>query len=338
MIYCGHMQSKEKYFLYILLAGALVVTFFIFLPFLIPLVLGVSFSVVLSPLYKRILTELKGRSSLAALLTVISFIFIVCIPLTGIAILGYQETQSVFSTDPNTITPSVSQMVATVQSRIPEWMNIDVQAQIAKVLPVISQNIGNIFSATFGTLLSLFLVILSMFFFLRDGKQWRAAVIKINPLSDSRNEVILNSLERSIRGIVTGYLFIALVQGILMGLGMWVFGVPHVILWGLAAAVAALIPVVGTLAVSVPITIYLFATGNTLPAIGFMSWALVLVGRIDNVLNPIVVGRKVNIHPLMILLSVLGGVSFFGPAGILLGPLVASLLYTLITMYRQEFE
>ncbi len=330
------MEARERYFLYTLLAATLVVTFFIFVPFLIPLVLGASFSVVLRPLYQGLLRKLKGHASLAAFSTVFCFVIIVCLPLTAIILLGYQEAQSVFSADPHTIAPSMSQLIQTTQSSIPQWINIDLQDQAKKILPVISENIGNIFSATLGTLMSLFIVLLSMFFFLRDGKEWRQAVVKITPLSDKRNNLILNSLEQSIRGVVTGYLLIAIIQGILVGVGLWVFGVPHVVLWSFAAAIAALIPVIGTLAVSVPITIYLFTTGDTLSAIGFMSWSLVLVGGIDNILNPIIVGRKVNIHPLMILLSVLGGVSFFGPAGILLGPLVASLLYTLISLYRES--
>jgi predicted PurR-regulated permease PerM len=332
------MDSKEKYFLYILLASSLVLTFFIFLPFLVPLIFGVSFAVLLHPWFRRMLRVLGGRRSLSAFITILSFIIIICIPIAGIGFVGYQETQSMLLGDSALLAPSASQVLQGLQEKLPQWLDINVQEQVTNLIQVISRNTGSIFSATFGTLMSLFLMVLSMFFFLRDGKQWRESVIKINPLSDSRNNIIIDSLERSIKGIVQGYLLIAVIQGTLTGVGLWIFGVPHVVLWGAAAAIASLVPIIGTLAVTVPIVIYLFLIGDTLSAVGFLGWAVLLVGGVDNILNPIVVGCRVNIHPLMILLSVLGGVSFFGPAGILLGPLSASLLYTLITMYRKEFS
>jgi predicted PurR-regulated permease PerM len=142
----------------------------------------------------------------------------------------------------------------------------------------------------------------------------------------------------TINGVIRGYLLIALIQGILMGLGLVIFGVPNPALWGLVAGIAALVPTIGTGLVAIPIIIYLYTTGDTASAVGFLAWATVIVGLIDNLLNPIIVGRKINIHPLVILFSVLGGIALLGPAGILVGPLIVSLLYTLGNMYLRKFE
>ncbi len=332
------MQAREKYFLYLLLAACLILTFFVFLPFLIPLALGIAFAVLLAPWYQALLVKTGNRANLSAFLTVAAFICIIVVPLAGIGILGYQEAQSMFSGDSPVLAPNISNALVSLQKQLPALAGINIDEYVQNALGFLAGNVGAVFSATFSTLLSFFLMVLSLFFFLRDGDHWRTAVIKVSPLSGDRNRLILDEMQKSIRGIIQGYLLIALIQGILMGIGLFVFDVPHAVLWGILAGIAALIPVIGTMAVSIPVAMYLYIVGGIVPALGFMAWAGVLVGMVDNVLNPIIVGRKVNIHPLMILLSVLGGVSFFGPAGILLGPLLASLLYTLIIMYRKDFE
>lgn len=103
-------------------------------------------------------------------------------------------------------------------------------------------------------------------------------------------------------------------------------------------ALTALIPSIGTSIVLVPAIIFLFATGMPIHAFGLLIWSAIIVGTIDNVLNPILVGRGVNIHPFFILLSVLGGITFFGPIGFMLGPMILSFLFTLLDIYRLDFE
>jgi predicted PurR-regulated permease PerM len=159
-----------------------------------------------------------------------------------------------------------------------------------------------------------------------------------SPLPDHDDEKILSRLENAVNAVIKGYLFIALVQGVLVGFGFWIFHVPHAALWGVVAAIASLIPAVGTGLVSIPAIAFLFFTGDTFSAIGLLLWASILVGTIDNFLTPLVVGTKIHISPFLILFSVLGGISLLGPVGILVGPLTLSLLYTLISIYRNEFK
>jgi hypothetical protein len=124
----------------------------------------------------------------------------------------------------------------------------------------------------------------------------------------------------------------------MMGAGMAFFGVPNSALWGVIAAIGSLIPTVGTALVSVPATIFLFATGNTPGGIGMAIWAFMIVGWVDNLLNPIIISSKINIPQIMVLFSVLGGLVLLGPIGFLMGPLTVSLLYALISIYNHEFK
>ncbi len=142
----------------------------------------------------------------------------------------------------------------------------------------------------------------------------------------------------AVNSAVIGTLLVAVIQGVLMGFGLWIFNVPNGALWGVVAAVLSFIPTFGTALVSVPAVIFLFMTGDTTSAVGLLVWAVVIVGLVDNFLGPLVVGRKVNIPSILILFSVLGGVSMLGPVGILVGPLTVSLLYSLISIYRHEFN
>jgi len=123
-----------------------------------------------------------------------------------------------------------------------------------------------------------------------------------------------------------------------MGIGLAIFNVPDWALWGLVAGIAAIVPPLGTAVVSVPAIIFLFLTGNTGPAIGLLFWSVLIVGMGDNVLNPYIVGHKINIPPFLILFSVLGGIALLGPVGILIGPLTVGLLYTLTEIYQSEFK
>lgn len=121
-----------------------------------------------------------------------------------------------------------------------------------------------------------------------------------------------------------------------MGIGLALFGVPNPVLWGVVAGVASLVPSIGTAVISVPVIIFLWFSGMHAQALGMLIWAGALVGMVDNVLSPFIIGKNTDIPPLLILFSVLGGVSLMGPIGILVGPLVISLLHTLISIYRTE--
>ena len=125
----------------------------------------------------------------------------------------------------------------------------------------------------------------------------------------------------------------AVTQGLLAGIGFTIFGVPNAALWGFITVIAALVPILGTSIVLTPIIIYLFAFDTLFSAIGLLAWGMLAVGLIDNFLGPKLMQRKIRIHSFLILLSVLGGLSLFGPIGFLIGPLFLALLSTLLDIY-----
>ena len=335
------MQPKiiEKFFFFGLLLATLVFAFFIFRPFWIVLVLGVSFSIVFYPIYAW-LHKNHFPNWLAALVTLLSFIVVLCIPLFSIGTIVFNQSQNLYHSviSGGNVTPFLSSLGSKINYFLPNGITFNLNEIISGFISFLTSNIANIFSATVTVLFSFVLLLLTIFYFLKDGEKWREALLQLSPLSGAADQKILDRLTQTINGVIKGYLLIAFIQGILMSIGLTIFHVPNAAIWGVIAGIASTIPPLGTAVVSVPAVIFLFATGHTPAAIGLLVWAVFVVGAGDNFLNPYIVGHKINIPPFLILFSVLGGIALLGPVGILIGPLTVSLLYTLTDIYQTEFK
>lgn len=321
-------NTLRPYFLIALIAVFSILTFFIFRPFLIVLVFAAVFAVVLQPLYRNILLRMSGSPGLAAFITMMITVVCILIPLTFITMQIASEAQSLYvsiaesggETYLNTVIKSIS------------VDQVSVDKYVKDGLAWLVQNLGGAFSGAAKLLLSFFIFLIALYYFLRDGEKLKRTIIDVSPLADTDDNAVLARLEQAVNSVIRGSLTIALIQGVLTSIGFALSGVPNSILWGVVAAFAALIPGVGTSLVLAPGVAYLFIIGATAPAIGLLVWSVVAVGMIDNLLGPRLVGKGMRIHPLIVLLSVFGGLAFFGPAGIFLGPLCTSLLFALISI------
>ena len=153
------------------------------------------------------------------------------------------------------------------------------------------------------------------------------------PIADGYVEEIFGKITGAVNAVIRGALAVALAQGVVAGVGFMVFGVPNPIFLGLLTVIGSLLPIVGAAIVTVPAIIYLAVTGTMLGTVGLALWSVLLVGLVDNFLRPLLMKRDMNIHPLFILLSVLGGLNLFGPIGFLLGPVILSLFAALLELY-----
>lgn len=332
-------SKTEKYFLFGLLAIVLVLTLAILFPFLTVFILGAAFAVVINPVYLWIKKHITmKKSGLASLITVIIFLLVLCIPLFFMGTVIFNQAQNAYhfiisNGDTNVL---IQKIDTAINNIMPEGFTFDTHGKIVALTSFISNNIGNFFTYTFNTILMMLLTIFSMFYILKDGGKWREELIKILPLSEKNIKEILLDLKNSINRILKGSFFIAIVQGILSWLGLWIFGVPNPALWGVVAGLASFIPNLGTSIVSIPAMLFLFFTGMEIQALGLLLWSVLLVGTIDNILSPYIISKNTEVPPLFILFSILGGISLMGPIGILLGPLILSLLYGLVAIYKKE--
>ncbi|MBK5215399.1 MAG: AI-2E family transporter [Candidatus Pacebacteria bacterium] len=336
-----HISSTEKYFLFALLSLTIVLTVLIFYPFLAMFVLAAAFAVVLNPIYMWIKVKLVGNISwLASLLTVIMFLLFLVIPLFFIGKAIFIETQNLYLSIASSGTSGhfLQSLDTSITKFLPSGFNFDINAKIIQIVSSLSNNLASFFSSTLNSILMFILMVFTLFYLLMNGESWEKGVLKILPLKDENANEILQNLKISINKIFKGSFIIAIAQGVLAWVGFTIFGVPNAIIWAVVAGVASFIPTVGTSIVSVPAMLFLFFTGMEMQALGLLIWSVLLIGMIDNILSPYIISKDTEIPSLFVLFSILGAISLVGAMGILIGPLVLSLLYSLISIYKKELN
>lgn len=321
---------EHQFFITVMVLVAALV-FFVFLPELNVIVLGISFAILFQPWYEKLRRIM--RDSFAAALIVLVAIILILVPLIFFGFQIFLEAQGLYAyLASGGGAPAADIFRQAVHNFLPS-LNIDFSAYVQQALGILIANIGPIFSGVVGAIGALFLSFFAFYYFLKDGTKLRPGIISGSPLSADRTEEILKKLHDMASSVVRGSLVVSVFYGILVGIGFFIVGLPSAILWGGVTVVASFIPVFGVMLIVVPGIIYLAAVGNIAAAIGLLAWTFAMSVFMENFLRPRLLGRRAKIHPLLMLLAVLGGISFFGPIGILLGPLALSLLLTLLNIY-----
>ncbi len=337
-------KTRQLVFFILFLIATLTVFFFIAAPYIGAIFLALITATLFKGPHERLLTFFNGRKNLAALTSVVLVLAIILIPLLIIGPLLVKESATLYATvqDSNTDLESLDKTVGALEtflnSRFPSLQVdldrfLNIGPYIDRALIWLSGNLASFFSNVLRITLSAFLYVLSLFYLFKDGKTLTKNIILWSPLFDMHDTLILHKISTTVISVLRGQLMVGLIQGFLTGLGFWIFGVPNPIIWGSVAAVSSLIPAIGTSFVSIPAIVYLLITGDAWQGIGLLLWAAVAVGTIDNILAPYLMNRGVQIHPFLVLVSVLGGISFFGPIGFIAGPVVLSLLFALLELY-----
>lgn len=343
------MENKSQhYFFLIILAATLVFTVLIFYPYLTSLLIAVVFSVMFRPLHRwvsKIFSKGNQKSSLSTFITLFVVAVLVITPLIFLAKQIYVESEHLYFSlteegQRSSIIHSLNSISASLSERLfgifpaYDFNSLNITTYIQNFLEWSFANLDTIFSSVSKFALQIFIMLFALFYLIRDGGKLKQDIISLSPLSDNYDEKIFSKLKQAIRSVVMGSLVVSFIQGVLTGIGFYVFGVPNPALWGSFAVVAALIPGIGTSLVLLPGVLYLFFVSTNIHALGLLIWGIVAVGLIDNYLGPNLVNRGVHIHPFLILLSVMGGLVFFGPIGFIAGPLMVALLFALLEIYK----
>ncbi|MCK5027422.1 MAG: AI-2E family transporter [Candidatus Pacebacteria bacterium] len=328
---------EMSFFLLLIFAGVTFL-FFIFKPYLLALFVGLIFAIVFAPVYQKLNQRLNGRATISSLITVILVLVVILIPLFVLGTVLFQEAKdaTIQLQQGDSAALFLEEKISAIEGYVNDLapdanFNIDLRKIVVDGVNWIAKNLNVLFSEFAKGTINLFLMIISLFFFLRDGEKIKKTVIEWSPLDDKYDERILKKMTTAVNSVIKGTLFIAAIQGFLSGIGFAIFGVPSPVLWGSIAAIAALIPSVGTGLILMPAVLYLYFSAAPLWAlIGLVVWGVGVVGLVDNFLRPILIEKGIKIHPFLILLSVFGGISFFGPIGFLAGPITLSFVFALI--------
>jgi predicted PurR-regulated permease PerM len=329
----------EYVFFFTILVGAGYMVWQVLSPFITALALSVIIVTICYPLYEKIesLVYHNNKTLAAALTTAVALVLIV-LPLAFISTIFVREMVSFYQVlgagQELSIERYVSGIETTIQAYIPEF-NINITEQIRQTAEWFVGNIGSIFAGTISTIFVIFIALIGSFYFFRDGREFIKILIKISPLPDADDHVILSRLGKAVRSVATGVLLVSLIQGISAALGFTIFGIDRAVLWGAIGGILAMIPGIGTSVIMVPGILFLFFSGSTTAALGLLVWMIVSIVIIDNIVGPQLMSRGNSMHPFIILTAVLGGLSTFGPMGFIVGPVIVTLFIVLLEIYNQ---
>jgi predicted PurR-regulated permease PerM len=332
-------KTFQSFFFLATLCGVLVLAACILLPFFASLVLAAVFAVMFSPLYQKVLRLVHGRRGVAANIVLLctSLLFFVPAVLLGSKIfIESRDFYTIIRSDQEKIISNFQlfwSQQKTLSRYLPQ-LPTDFGTIVEQVAGWVVGHLGGFFSGTLQVFMGLFVGIIAFYYFLKDGQKFIASIMVLSPLPDAYDRQILSRIQLAITSVVRGSLLVALIQGLISGIGYTLFAVPGAAFLGVLTAIGALVPGIGTAAVIFPVVVFLLLSGNLASGIGLLCWGIVAVGLIDNILGPRLVGRGLRIHPFFVLVSVLGGVSVFGPFGFIIGPMVLALLFAFLDLYK----
>ena len=340
-------QRRPLIFLVVLLAVLLPFLLQVVWPFLTSFLLASLLAVVTHPV-KEWLSRRIHRPGLATFLTTFATVIVVG---TVFAFAGFTISRELTAAYdalsrqsleeggwPALVTHTSDRVVDALSAHLPvskEAIRTELIVRMKSASGYLLNNIGAAVGGMATVLLTSLLVTVFLYFLLRYGKDWINRLAALTPLDPRTTASLIRTVHASVVANVYGVFAAAVGQGLLLGLGFWAVGVRAPVLWGAIGGLASFIPVVGAPLVWVPVAIAFLLMGSYWKALLLGLWGSLVVGSVDNVLRPFVVGTREKQHPVLIALAALGGTYAFGPLGILLGPLLVSVAAGLMEEIQQ---
>jgi predicted PurR-regulated permease PerM len=337
---------EDKAFVILLVAVSLAFGW-ILRPFYGAVLWATIIAIVFARLYRRLVVSLRQRRTLAALATLVIVLVLVILPLAALTGLLVQEGAGVYQRI-QAGDLDVGRYFQEVFNALPDWLTtlLDrfgltnlgvVQDRLSAALRKSSQFLAaqalNLGQNTLNFIVSLFIMLYLVFFLLRDGDALLERIKAAIPLPLAQQRTLISRFTRVIRATVKGNLVVAVVQGALGGLIFWLLGVHAPVLWAALMAVLSLLPAVGTALVWLPVAIYFLATGSTWQGLLLIAYGVLVIGLVDNVLRPILVGKDTRMPDYVVLISTLGGLAVFGINGFVIGPVIAAMFIAVWGMF-----
>ena len=300
---------------------------------------GVILAILFAPLHRKLLRRMPRRTNLAALSTLGLCLVIVILPMTAITISLIQEATVVYErvrSGQLNFGLYLQQVVAALPAwavNLLERLNLtsvaELQEKFSSVAVQASQFVAaqalSIGQNTLEFVVSFGIMLYLLFFLLRDGNRLALRIGQATPLDDAHKRQLVDKFTTVIRATVKGNIVVAASQGALGGLIFWILGIQGPVLWGVLMAFLSLLPAVGAGLIWLPVAIYFIATGGVWQGVILIAYGVFVIGLVDNVLRPILVGKDTKMPDYVVLISTLGGMALFGLTGFVIGPVIAAL-------------
>jgi len=326
----------------------------IFRPFILPVLWALILARLAFPLHRILTARLGGREGLSAGLLTLGLLLLGILPVLYLTFLLVQETADAYEQINLWVQSGGVKRVPDYLAKLPiapgklqEWLgrlivvNGDLAGSFLQGSKVVSVfllgQVTDLAKNAFQFTLSFLVMMVTLFFLLKDGPQLYQGLYELIPLTDAHKQKFFTRLDLTTMAVVQGLVVTAIVQGLLAGAAYWILGVPSPLVLTAFTALFSFIPLGGTALVWVPVTIYLFWVGPIWKGIVLLAWGAGIVSTIDQVIKPLLIGHGAQLPTLFLFFSILGGLAAYGFIGLLLGPILLAILVTALQIYREEY-
>lgn len=314
-------------------------------PFFVPLLLAMTLVVLTWPLHARIRGNFGKHRHWAAFVTTLVVFLGIVVPLALLAVMLLQALADLVPRAQELLsTLNAQQLYERLTGLLPESVARRVPSpgeltgRIGATIGGFAANaLGGLASAATAVLIDAFLLFVSMYYFYLDGETLLQHLLRLTPLDSRYERELFREFRDTAVAVVYGTAIVGLVQAALCWVALSIVDVPSALVWSALAFVFAFVPLVGSGIVWAPIGIALLASGNVGKGIFILVWGAVVVSSVDNVVRPLIVQGRLRVHPLLIFLSIFGGLAVFGMVGVLVGPLIASMTTALVRIWERDY-
>jgi predicted PurR-regulated permease PerM len=314
---------------------------------------SVFIALVFWPMHQRFLKGSHGRKNMAALASLTVIVLIVILPFTMVVFSITQEASALVQ-KLRSGEIQIGTFFQSILQALPEWARSTLQRFGVNDLGLLQKklldSLGNsgqmltsralgIGQVTLDFVVAFFLMLYVLFFLFRDGEKLSRGIARSIPLQPQHTERLLTQFATVVRATVKGNIVVALVQGALGALAFFVLGVPGAMLWGAVMAVLSLLPAIGAVLVWAPVAAYFLFTGEPIKGFGLAAWGAIVIGLVDNLLRPKLVGKDTRMPDYLVLVATLGGIVVFGLNGFVIGPVIAAIFlisWEMLASARQQ--
>ncbi|MCI0745427.1 MAG: AI-2E family transporter [Verrucomicrobia subdivision 3 bacterium] len=326
--------------LFLLTVASVFVCYLLVRPFISALAWALALAVVAYPVYPSVARRIRHPGWAAGVAVLLVAVMVVGPAIFVVRHIVVEAAAGVEKLQPN-FTPEGWRTISKRHPRIARTLErlaeqVDIGQAIERAAAAISAGAVTFVSGSVRGLVDLLIIFFVLFYLFRDARPAIAAVRRLLPLSGKEADHVLEQIKGTIYATVVGTIVIAAVQGTLGGLMFWWLGLPGPVLWGMVMGLLAIVPVLGAFVVWIPAAVFLALQGDWIKAIILTGWGALVIGLIDNVLYPVLVGKKLHLHTLPVFFAIVGGIIFFGAAGIIIGPVVLAFTVALMDVWRRR--
>lgn len=342
------LKALNVHFFFLLLLAVGTMVFFIFQPFLTAVIAAAILAALFKNTYHTLERWLRGSRITSALITCLLVIVIIVTPVSLILSLAIGEANSLYNSigEESALERMIDTALNTVRNAPYLSVFFDAenlnQERILQDVRQLSENALGLLQAAYTGITHfvfwVFVMFFTLFYFLIDGKKALKYFMQLSPLRNEHEKILIERFISISRATLKGTIVIGIIQGVIGGLTFWVAGVPSPAIWGLIMVLFSVIPLVGPAIVWLPVGIIMLLLGDVWQGVFILAIGTGIISVIDNILRPKLVGRDTQLHPLLIFFATIGGISFFGLSGFIIGPIIIALFTALSEIYSIEFR